>query len=117
MEFVVYSKEIKTKAGKTFITRFTKNNNNVSFRVHINDECENKNLIPNNTKPFILYADGNNVSCRIKKEKLDDDRVIKKPILYFTKIEKVEEYKNPEFTAKDFNSIDESIYEEEELPF
>lgn len=118
MKFNVFRKNIKNSKGKEFPVYFTKNDNGISFRVHFVSDCENANLLPKTNEPFVLIADNKYIGQSIKRVKLEDDKVVTKLNLYIRKIEAIEKYEEPEFSAKDFNNIDKDIYDEDtELPF
>ena len=118
MKFNVFCKKIKNSKGKEFPVYFTKNDNGISFRVHFTSDCENSNLLPKTNEPFVLVADNKFISQSIKRVNLEDGKTVTKLNLYIRKIDAIEEYVEPEFSAKDFNSIDENIYDTDEpLPF
>lgn len=111
MKFNVFRKNIKNSKGKEFPVYFTKNDNGVSFRVHFVSDCENANLIPKTNEPFVLVADTKHISQSIKRVNLEGEKVVTKLNLYIRKIDGIETYEEPEFSAKDFNSIDKDIYD------
>lgn len=77
--------------------------NGSTYSIRFPQDCENLNLIPKDLKPFNLVVDSTKVSPSYKSY-VDEEtgEVRESKILYIRKIEKIEEYIEPE---TDFDSL------------
>ena len=104
----IFVKEKKNQtAGNKFKSYSTKDKNDVFYDVRFTQECENRNLLPNNLKPFVCVVSSNHMSQKDKNYvTVDENGEVTgqgtNHILYIDKIDAIEEYIRPDYDTSNF---------------